>query len=102
MSFDFAVVFPEDGQADAQAQTSAAAGALGREKGVEDPRQYLMGNAGAIILERGQHVVTGAADADAEHALVANLSDRLLRIDDQIEKDLSELASVSQDQRKVR
>src|SRR5271157_4277406 len=82
------------GQADAEAQACAAAGALGGVKGIEKARNGFRANANAVILESDGDTRAGAGEANLYAARFAHFSNGLFGIGDQIEKDLNELIRV--------
>src|SRR5690242_21936470 len=94
-------MFPKNCQANAQAQTSAAARPLGSEEGIKNLRENLWANAGAIILKSSHHAVRGAAYTYAQRPVITNLSNGLFGIGNQVQENLSELTGVAQDERKV-
>src|SRR5207253_8439607 len=91
----------KNGEANAKAQPRAAAGPLSGEEGIKNLRQYLRPNPRTIILKRGRHTLGGAADADAKGPVITNLSNGLLGVSNQVQENLSELAGVAQDERKI-
>src|SRR5579872_483192 len=94
-------MFAKNRQANAQAQARTAAGPLRGEERIKNFRQYLRPNPSAIILKSGHDTLGGAAYTDAKGPVIANLANGLLGVSDQVEKNLSQLAGVAQDERKV-
>ena len=91
----------KNGQANAQAQARAAAGPLRGEERIKNLGKNVTPNPRAIILKSGHDAVGDAADTDAEGSVIANLSNGLLGVGDQVEENLSELAGVAEDERKI-
>ena len=101
LRFNLAVMFAKNRQANAQAQTGTATGALCGEEGIKNLRQNLSSNTRAIILKSGHDTIGSAADPDAKGAMITSLSNGLLGIGDQVEEHLSELAGVAEDERNI-
>src|SRR6267378_1177386 len=99
--FDVAAVFTNDGHADAEPQSGAAAGTLGGVKGIEDARKRLGADADAVVLNGDRKLVHDAAGTNLDAAGVADFADGLLGVSDQVQKDLNELVGVPDDAGKI-
>src|ERR1700749_4022305 len=82
--FYLSAVLAQDCFADAQAEAGAAAGTLGGEERVEDVAQVFWGDAGAVVLKDQPDRIwiagLAAAEANADGAFVARLTDRLFGV----------------------
>src|SRR4029077_9170205 len=94
-------MFTQNRQANAEAQTGAAAGTLGGEEGIKNLGENVTPNPGAIVLKGGHDTVGGTADTDTNGPMIANLSNGLLGVSDNVQENLGELASVAQNQWKI-
>src|SRR5208282_5860148 len=99
--FNVAAMFAEDGHADAEAKTGAATGTLGGEEGIKEFGQGFRLDADAVILNGGKDAIQGLAQANLDAAGLANFTNGLFRIADEIEEDLNELVGVTGDGRKA-
>jgi len=95
--FNVAAMLANDGHADAEAESGAASGALRGVERIEDAWERFRANADAIILNSDSDAIGSARKADLNAAGVADFADRLLRIGDQIQKNLDELVRVADD-----
>src|SRR6185437_6634520 len=91
----------KDGQADAQAQSGAAARSLRGKEGIEKPRQYLATDPDAIILKCRHDALAHAGKPDTESAEFANFTYRLLRVGDKVQEQLCQLACIAENRRQI-
>src|ERR1700676_849636 len=99
--FDRAAVLANDGQADAETEAGAPAGALGGVKGIEKARDGIGTNANAVVLEGDGDARAYASKTNLDAARFTDFADGLLGVGDQIEKDLNELVGVGNDSWKI-
>jgi len=88
-------VLAEDGFADTQAQSGAAAGTLGGEKGVEDVGKTFVGDSRSVVLKDDPDGVGLAAEPYADRSFFAGLANGLVGVQKQIQKYLHELIGIS-------
>ena len=94
-------MFANDGHANTEAEASAATGALGGVKRIEDARESFGADADAVVLKRDAEAIAAAAGANLKAAGVADFADGLLGVGDKIQKNLDELVGVADDSGKI-
>src|SRR6185437_3648812 len=95
-------MFANDREADAETKARAAARTLGGVEGVEEPRDGFRPKADTIVLESDGNARTETGKADLNTTRFTDLTNGLLGVGDEIEKDLNELIGVANDARQVR
>src|SRR5438105_684040 len=98
--FDDPAVLTNDGHADTEPQTRAAAGTLGGVERIEETRKRFGTDADAVILKRDANAVAGARWANLQAAGVADFANGLLGVGDEVQEHLNELVGVTNDSRK--
>src|SRR5712692_4586895 len=95
LGFDAAAMLLDDGHTDTQAQTGAATRALGGEEWVKDPGQGLAADAHAVVLKIHRDVVSDTSESHPQNSAIADLTDGLLGVGDQVQEDLRQLVRVT-------
>ena len=90
-------MFPDDRHTNAQAQAGAAAGPLGSVKGIEDSRHGFGTNADAIILYGDGNAAGAQGHADVDMTGIANFTDGLFGVGNEIQQNLDQLVAVPHD-----
>src|SRR3990170_3205889 len=94
-----ATVHLGDAEGDGKAEARAAAAALGREEGLEDAREHLLRDPGPGVGHGHLDPVGVRLGGDHDRAAVRY---RLLRVRDEVEQDLLQLARARDDERRHR
>src|ERR1700686_2929329 len=92
----------QHGLADAQPEACSAARAFGSKEGIKNVRQIFGRNSWTIILKHKPNRVGLAPHAPPDRAFFAALTDRLFRIQQQVEEDLHQLIGIGDDRGYVR
>src|SRR5580692_1134689 len=98
--FNIATVLFNDGHADTEAVTCAAAGTLGGEQRIEETGDGFGLDANAIVLDGDANATGQAINMNLDAAGLADFANGLFGVGDEIQENLNKLIGVADDGRK--
>ncbi len=101
LGLNVSAMLANDGHADTEPKTGAAARAFRGVERVEDTRERFRTDANSIILNGNREAVPAASEADLDAARFADFADGLFGVGDQIQKNLNELVGVADNAGKI-